>query len=351
MLMIRQNNASSAFTIVELLVVIVVIGILAAITIVSYTGITQRAVISSLQSDLVSASTQLKIFSIDNSNYPSTISTDCAASPDTNTNKCLKVSNGAAYAYYVDNTTNNQNFCITATKNNYSYSVNNTGTVVSAAFCPVLYLDAGNTASYPGTGTAWSDLSGNGNNGTLNGGVIYSGTNGGILSFDGVNDYASVASGVNLIQNSKYFSMGLLFNMNSLASLRGLMGTLNYGCSANLGLVASGNTLSMYNDTATCYNVDLSGWVETNKWLFAVATYDGVTTKVYGIKDGVLSSASGSSKSGLTNTFSSDFRVMGNQSSANFTNGSCQYAVVFNRVISQSEITQIYNNIKGRYGF
>lgn len=40
---IKTNRKDSGFTIVELLVVIVVIGILAAITIVSYTGITTKA--------------------------------------------------------------------------------------------------------------------------------------------------------------------------------------------------------------------------------------------------------------------------------------------------------------------
>jgi len=40
---IKVNQKDSGFTIVELLVVIVVIGILAAITIVSYTGITAKA--------------------------------------------------------------------------------------------------------------------------------------------------------------------------------------------------------------------------------------------------------------------------------------------------------------------
>jgi hypothetical protein len=42
--------------------------------------------------------------------------------------------------------------------------------------------------SYPGTGTTWTDLSGNGNNGTLVNGVGYNSGNGGSLTFDGVND-------------------------------------------------------------------------------------------------------------------------------------------------------------------
>jgi hypothetical protein len=53
----------------------------------------------------------------------------------------------------------------------------------------VLYLDAGNDISYPGSGTNWFDLSNNGNNGTLLNGVGYSASNGGSLTFDGVDDY------------------------------------------------------------------------------------------------------------------------------------------------------------------
>ena len=53
----------------------------------------------------------------------------------------------------------------------------------------VLCLDAGNSKSYPGTGTVWTDLSGNGNHGTLTNGPTYSGANNGSIVFDGVNDY------------------------------------------------------------------------------------------------------------------------------------------------------------------
>jgi hypothetical protein len=64
----------------------------------------------------------------------------------------------------------------------------------------IFYFDAGEPSSYSGSGTTWSDLSGSGNNGTLVNGVSYSNTNGGTLSFDGVNDYVSTTS-LNLQQN------------------------------------------------------------------------------------------------------------------------------------------------------
>ena len=56
----------------------------------------------------------------------------------------------------------------------------------------VLCLDAGNPKSYPGSGTTWTDLSGNGNNGTLTNGPTYSSANGGSVSFDGSDDYISM---------------------------------------------------------------------------------------------------------------------------------------------------------------
>lgn len=49
-----------------------------------------------------------------------------------------------------------------------------------------LWLDASNPASYSGSGTTWYDLSGNGNNGTMVGGILWDGQS---MYFDGVNDY------------------------------------------------------------------------------------------------------------------------------------------------------------------
>lgn len=97
----KASDGNRAFTIVELLVVIVVIGILAAITVVSYTGITQRAQSASLQSDLNNAKTQLAMYQTTNGTYPS--ANDCSASPANNT-ICLKASSGNYVSYSPVNT-------------------------------------------------------------------------------------------------------------------------------------------------------------------------------------------------------------------------------------------------------
>jgi len=94
------------FTIVELLVVIVVIGILAAITIVSYTGISGKATVASVQSDLVSAKKQLALYYVDHGVYPASIdpTTKCpldnsTPTPIADTRYCLKPSTGNSFFY------------------------------------------------------------------------------------------------------------------------------------------------------------------------------------------------------------------------------------------------------------
>jgi prepilin-type N-terminal cleavage/methylation domain-containing protein len=137
----KHVSNSFGFTIVELLVVIVVIGILAAITIVTYAGISQKAIAASLQSDLSNAATALKNFQVDNGTYPTTISTNCTTNPDTSTNKCLKVSSGNSYNYIPgsSNGSNYQSFSLTATNPSlsYSYIVTDNGKIASLAPAPL----------------------------------------------------------------------------------------------------------------------------------------------------------------------------------------------------------------------
>ncbi len=125
------TSIASGFTIVELLIVIAIIGILAAVTIVSYVGISQKAVASSLQADLKGATTKLKLYQADNMAYPTSL--DCATTPAANT-ICLTASPGNSYSYTVVNTTSPQTFSLTATNtNSVTYVVTNDSTPVATA--------------------------------------------------------------------------------------------------------------------------------------------------------------------------------------------------------------------------
>jgi general secretion pathway protein G len=70
----RAKVVSRGFTIVELLIVIVVIAILAAITIVAYNGIQDRARATALQSDLTNAKKKLILYQVDEGQYPASMS-------------------------------------------------------------------------------------------------------------------------------------------------------------------------------------------------------------------------------------------------------------------------------------
>jgi len=133
------KQKQSGFTIVELLIVIVVIGILAAITIVAYNGIQNRAKVAALQSDLGSAKKILEKFKIDNaatSNseiYPSTQAAAVTAG--------LKASNGNSITQYiVANGTSASNFCVTFTNGSTDYSITSTSSGPVAGTCITNYI-------------------------------------------------------------------------------------------------------------------------------------------------------------------------------------------------------------------
>lgn len=66
-----KNSLTSGFTIVELLIIIVVIAVLAAISIVTYNGIQNRAHDTAVQADLRNIGNKIQIYALDGSGlYP-----------------------------------------------------------------------------------------------------------------------------------------------------------------------------------------------------------------------------------------------------------------------------------------
>ena len=112
----KVDRNTRGFTIVELLIVIVVIGILAAITIVAYNGVQNRAKVSAAQSAASQASKKVAAYAVTNSDeYPADLAT-------------VGVSNSGdtTFQYSVNNTSTPRTFCVTATIGNTSYYINNT---------------------------------------------------------------------------------------------------------------------------------------------------------------------------------------------------------------------------------
>ena len=106
---------SRGFTIVELLIVIVVIAILAAITIVAYNGIQNRAKQSAAQSRLTQANKKILAYAVTNSDrYPDSLA---QAEVDNSDN---------ALQYTVDNTSTPKKYGLTATNGAFSYYVSST---------------------------------------------------------------------------------------------------------------------------------------------------------------------------------------------------------------------------------
>lgn len=99
-----------AFTIVELLIVIVVIAILAAITVVAYTGIQNTAHDSAVQSDLRNTAVKMRLFRAEHAGiYP------------TNTSELATV--GLSFSkgsYYTENKANVY-YCLSADNSHYAF--------------------------------------------------------------------------------------------------------------------------------------------------------------------------------------------------------------------------------------
>ena len=100
----RSNAIPRGFTIVELLIVIVIIAILAAIVIVSYNGITERAIETSMKSDLRNAADSLEVDKASKGAYP-------ASANEANSGQGLKASNGSTLTYEPSG----DSFCVSIT--------------------------------------------------------------------------------------------------------------------------------------------------------------------------------------------------------------------------------------------
>lgn len=159
----RSRTGRLGFTIVELLVVIVVIGILATITVISYTGVTNKATVASLTSDLGNAAKQLKLYYVDHGVYPASLNADSCpldSSGVVDNRYCIKISSGNTYnAYRSSDATNNPVFCLVVNSGDKEYYVTGSSNPANGK-CVNSCLDILNSGNSTGDGLYWINPAG-----------------------------------------------------------------------------------------------------------------------------------------------------------------------------------------------
>ena len=207
----------------------------------------------------------------------------------------------------------------------------------------LLSFDAANTKSYPKSGTTWTDLSGNSNNGTLTNGPTFSGANGGSIVYDGADDTVTC----NLVtSDANNVTMEAWFKATTLPGDRGLILNGNGG-SNGYGLQfgacgTAGTTLYVFFGGLNC-NVVSYGTLVTNTWYQAVytrTTSPGISNILYinGISRSTNTSSNPNAPAGSTLIGHSAF------------NGNIAIARIYNRALSVTEVLQNFNVTKNRFG-
>ena len=206
----------------------------------------------------------------------------------------------------------------------------------------VLALNAADRNSYLGSGNDWIDLSANNNNGTLTNGPTFNTTNGGNIVLDGTNDFVNCGNNSSLQITVGTISSWVKTSIPG-SSYRGIITK-----QSAWGLFLNNGVLIAYDwggggDRTTGINI------ADNTWKNVVMTF---TETVGTPSNNAIVYLNGVSV--LTATVrhvSHSVSVqIGDGNASQNLNGSVSTAMIYNRVLSASEIQQNYNAQKSRFG-
>jgi hypothetical protein len=219
-----------------------------------------------------------------------------------------------------------------------------------------LYLDAGNATSYPGSGTSWYDLSGNGNTGTLTNGPTYSSDNGGSIVFDGVNDYVSFSSVNNMPTGNTEYTLICFMKKDTTPRRDGFIGWGTFGNSRQyLGFRTRGPLFETDGLVTYWYADDfaVNTTVNIDTWYSMVSTFNKTSNQRNMLINN--SSIGTNTPSGTLNIQGQSGLLVGMTNIGNglddYIDGNISVMMVYNRALSGTELTTIWDYFKGRYGY
>ncbi len=229
--------------------------------------------------------------------------------------------------------------------------INRGGKIVTDGL--VLCLDAASKRSYPGTGTAWTDLSSN-NNATLLNGSVFSDNGQGSISFDKSNDYVDTNQQIPFDNSDPFTLCAWVYTYD--ANNNQIINNENTAYRGyQLAIDSNGKLFVFFRSVVSSnYMGKRSNSVfPTNTWKYCVAVHDG-SSDVSGLSlylDAVLQSATNVANS-LTGTTVTDKTTWVGRRRA-VTNGpfsgQISLAKIYNRALTSEEIVQNYNSTRGRF--
>jgi len=321
--MVRTTKAG--FTIVELLIVIVVIGILAAITIVAFNGVQSKAKLALMQSELVGAAKKLEAYKVTVSTtaqYPGDLSVAAIASSSSNT---LAYTPGG----------NNSTYCLNVVNGQDSLFVTQSSQKPQQGSCAapdqLVALWAMNNNA--------NDTSGNTINGTISGATATTGQNGQANSayqFNGASYIALPASTLlNLTTNfsvSSWVKIDNSINPSNWSDIfAGPVGDLGVG----INVSASGVGHLMMTKISTFDIARSTEPVTKDVWVHLVATYSTNTVAYY--LDG---QPNGSTS--ISATFTPGTKRIGSRMGSGFFKGAMDDLRIYNKVLSANEVNVMH---------
>ena len=225
----------------------------------------------------------------------------------------------------------------------------------------ILNLDAGNTNSYPGTGTTWTDLSGNGNDSTLSNGPAFSSADGGSIVTDGSNDSVNIPTNFFSFPSITAFTIEVWFKSTQTngGTIFGQQSGSYSPASASgyvpvIYLKSNGQIRVEPFWTGSVNNsiVSSSSSLNDGNWHNIITTFGSGTNKLY------IDGSYNSQQTGLTLTnFTTTYyyiigagKAGGRSLGSDFYSGNTSIFRFYENELTAAEVTQNYNALKGRYG-
>ena len=205
-----------------------------------------------------------------------------------------------------------------------------------------LYLDADVYSSYVGSGTTWTDLSGNGFNGTLTNGPSFISTEPKNLSFDGSDDY-SISSVTNIAASS---TVTIWLRSSSYSGNKIPISINGDSYSSGPNLYFSESTIN-WNTGDGAVNPFTNSSYPDSDWHYIVVTNDASSNaKLY--IDGVLIGTA--AYRSTASTTSNNFWIGRFHDGSYLLASNIAQVKLYTRVLSSTEVLQNYNATKFRFG-